>query len=293
LQFYLNSLIAIKLEKSLYYSALLPYEHMSLLSLPKIGLGTWQLTPDQCKKSVLNAIKIGYRLIDTAQMYENEEGVGAAIAESPIPREELVIATKINVFNNDPGKLKKSMEISLKKLQLRAVDILYVHWPAFSYKPSTTLKAMSELVDLGKVRYLAVSNFTPKLLENALAICDKPIIANQVEHHPLLHQVVLLEYCNRNNMKLVAYSPLGRGNLMEISELVQVAKKYGVSVSQVCLAWEMDHGALPIPKSTSIAHLQDNFNAQSLKLDQEDIKLIDSLQPEHRFLNPPLIHPKW
>jgi 2,5-diketo-D-gluconate reductase B len=266
---------------------------MSLLSLPKIGLGTWQLTPDQCKKSVLNAIKIGYRLIDTAQMYENEEGVGTAIAESPVPREELVIATKINVMNNDPVKLKKNLEISLKKLQLRTVNILYVHWPAFSYKPSTTLKAMSELVDLGKVSYLAVSNFTPKLLDKALSICDKPIIANQVEHHPLLHQVVLQEYCNKHNMKLVAYSPLGRGNLMEIPELVQIASKHGVSVSQVCLAWEMDHGALPIPKSTSIAHLQDNFNAQSLKLDQTDIHLINSIKQEHRFLNPPFIRPKW
>jgi 2,5-diketo-D-gluconate reductase B len=262
------------------------------IELPKIGLGTWELKPDQCKIAVLNAIKVGYRLIDTAASYNNEQAVGAALAESPVPRDELFIATKIFPMNNKPAKLLQGFEGSMKKLGLDVLDLLYIHWPAMGYKAGPTLKTMSDLVNTGRVRNIGLSNFTPKLLDEAKAALDKPIFALQVEHHPLLQQKVLREYCAKNDIHFVAYSPLGRGKLSDIGELTKVAQKYSVSIAQICLAWEIGHGAVPIPKSTSVGHLEDNFKAQDLQLEQEDVELIDSIKVQKRFVNPP-IHPKW
>jgi 2,5-diketo-D-gluconate reductase B len=263
-----------------------------------MGFGTWKLAPADCTSAVLKAIEIGYRLIDTAQMYKNEEAVGAAISKCGLPREELIVATKVAVFNYKPEKVFKSTEASLKKLGLKYVDILYVHWPAklFGYKASTTLKAFSQLVDDGKVRHIGVSNFTPPLLDEAIAVCKeygKTIVANQVEHHPLLQQKQMRDYLAKHDMYLVAYSPLVRGKAMEMERLEAIAKRHGVSVAQVALAWEMGHGAIPIPKATSEAHIKDNFAAQSLKLDAEDIKSIENNKAQMRMVNPPIVKPKW
>lgn len=267
---------------------------MPNLQLPKMGLGTWQLKPKDCFNSVLRGIEIGYRHIDTAQMYRNEHAVGQAIAEATISRKDLIIATKLAIWRLRPGSVLSSTKKSLEKLQIDYVDILYVHWPApLFYNAKKTLKAMSQLVDEGKVRYLAVSNFTLKLLDEALAVCDKPIVANQVEHHPWLQQREMRQYLRQKDMYLVAYSPLARGKSKEIPELAQIAEKHHVSIAQVSLAWIMHHGAIPIPKSTSESHLRDNYDALNLKLDEEDILLIDSIQKEKRLVNPPIIHPKW
>ena len=138
------------------------------IELPKIGLGTWELKAEKCKTAVLNAIKAGYRLIDTAQTYGNEQYVGAAIAESNFPRDELFIATKLFPMNNSPNNAIKSFNTSLKKLRLECVDLLYVHWPAFAYKAGPTLNAISILIDEGKVRNIGISNFTPQLVEEAV-----------------------------------------------------------------------------------------------------------------------------
>lgn len=264
------------------------------LKFPKIGFGTWQLKVKDCVKAVLSAIEIGYRHIDTAQMYGNEHAVGKAISEATIDRKELIIATKIAVWRLRPGSVLSSTRQSLEKLQLDYIDILYIHWPApFFYRPLKTFKAMSRLVDEGKVKHIAVSNFTPKLLDKALDSCDKPIVANQVEHHPWLKQEKMREYLNTHNMYLVAYSPLARGKVFQIPELSQVAQKHNCSASQVSLAWIMQHGAVPIPKSKSENHIRNNFEAINLTLDTEDLTLIDSIQIKKRLVNPPFVHPKW
>lgn len=264
---------------------------MPELKLPKIGLGTWQLKPKDCVNSVLKAIEVGYRFIDTAQMYRNEQAVGEAISQGTINRKELIIATKLAVWNL--WAIKSSTTTSLKKLKTDYVDILYIHWPIpLFYNPKKTFKAMSQLVDEGKVKYIAVSNFTPKLLDVALAASPKPIIANQVEHHPWLQQREMREYLRQHDMYLVAYSPLARGNIMQkTSELKQIADKHKCSEAQVSLAWIMQHGAVPIPKSTSEAHIRDNFESINLTLDTEDIALIDSIKIEKRIISPPIIHP--
>jgi 2,5-diketo-D-gluconate reductase B len=268
------------------------------LVLPKMGLGTWQLSPEQAEFSVKKGIEIGYRLIDTAQAYKNEQGVGNALKATfettQFKRRDLIIATKVDVFNLKPKKVIPTTMVSLSKLQLDYVDLLYVHWPAFffGYRHETSLKEFSKLVDDGKVKNICVSNFSPKLIDDALAVCDKPIFANQVEHHPLLQQREMRKYLKEKGINLVAYSPLAHGKIIGVPELEEIAKKHNVGVAQVSLAWLMNHGAIPIPKATSEKHLISNFESINLNLDTEDIAKIDSISIEKRTLNPPIVKPK-
>jgi 2,5-diketo-D-gluconate reductase B len=269
---------------------------MPSLKLPRIGFGTWQLSPGDCTSGVLNAVKIGYRLIDTAQLYMNEAAVGSAISQCGVPREELIIATKVGFTNLSPNKVISSVAKSLEKLKTDYVDILYVHWPIITYNAEKTLKTFCEIVDQGKVRHIGVSNFPVARMEEGIAVCQKygkSILALQVEHHPLLKQKVLREYIAKKGIYLVAYSPIMRGGAAKVPEIGEIAKKHGISEAQVCLAWEMDHGAIPIPKATSEPHIADNFKALDLKLDKEDLARIDAIKAEKRIVNFPLIHPKW
>jgi 2,5-diketo-D-gluconate reductase B len=270
---------------------------MSELKLPDIGFGTWQLKGEDCRKGVLYAIDIGYRHIDTAQVYKNEEFVGQALSENTISRKELVIATKVFINNFKYKKVKSSTYESLKKLKLDYVDMLYIHWPAISYRlrAKSTLKAMSELVDEGKVKHICVSNFNPKSVEKAIKLCDKPITANQIECHPLLQQKELREYLSLKKMYLVAYSPLIRGNLGRVEVIKELAEKYKVSMAQVSLAWHISKNVVPIPKATSKEHIKDNYKSINLKLDISDIEKIDNIKMEKRMLNPPkfIMHPGW
>jgi diketogulonate reductase-like aldo/keto reductase len=266
----------------------------SRVKLPKMGLGVWQLSNKECAKTVLKGLEIGYRLIDTAQIYGNESGVGEALDATWVSREDLILATKIWITNYSPRKLLRSLKSSLTKLKTTYVDLLYLHWPAkLFYKPDKTLRAFCEAVDQGLVRHLAVSNFSSREIEVALNIMNKPIVANQIEHHPLLQQRFMQSYLKEKNMYLVAYSPLVRSHMNEIPEITQIARDHGVSEAQVTLAWEMSHGAVPIPKSSSEAHLTDNFAAQTLELTSQEIESINSIKTVKRMFNPPMFAPKW
>lgn len=267
---------------------------MSTITLPKIGFGTWENTdPVQCAASVSAAINCGYRFIDTAQIYRNEECVGRGIAQAKIGREQLIVGTKVWITNLPPKKVLESTEESLKKLGLDTIDILYVHWPAIVYNAEKTLGAFSKLQDQGKIKHIAVSNFTINLLEEALDVCDKPIIANQVEMHPLLKQKELVEFLQKHHMYLIAYSPLARGYVFKIPELTEIAQKHNVTEAQVSLAWLMTfENVVPIPKATSSQHIEDNFAALHVTLDREDVEKIESITVEKRIINPRFA-PKW
>lgn len=259
-----------------------------MILLPKIGLGTWENTKEQCTRTVTTALTTGYTFLDTAQAYRNEEYVGKGIAAAGIPRETIVIATKVWNSNLSRSKVLKSTEKSLEKLGLDTIDILYIHWPAGEYHPEETFAAFSELVDQGVVNHIAVSNFTIPLLEEALHICDNSLIANQVEMHPLLKQKDMVHFLKENDMYLIAYSPLARGHVFNVPELCEIARKHGVSEAQVSLSWLMSYeNVIPIPKATSAQHLNDNFAASQLTLDKEDIAKIESITVEKRMVNPP------
>ncbi|MFW9953720.1 MAG: aldo/keto reductase [Candidatus Thorarchaeota archaeon] len=267
---------------------------MPSVKIPRIGLGTWESKdPRTTPQSIAKAIQMGYRHIDTAQLYFNEELVGLGIRESGISREELFLATKISPSYLQPDDLKRMASESLNKLGVDFVDLLYIHWPAETYEPEVTLIALNEVMEEGLTKHIAVSNFTPPLLDEALAISKNDLIANQVEMHPLLQQREMVEYTKNHDMYLVAYSPLGRGLIHDIPEVKEIAERQGISTAQVCLAWLLSKdNVLTIPKASSEQHQRENLEALDVKLAPSDIQLIESITDEERIVDP-YFAPDW
>lgn len=256
--------------------------------IPGIGLGTWQNTNSgTCAESVKQALDMGYQHIDTAQIYENEEYVGKGINNSDISRKDFFLATKVWINKLGYKDVLSSVETSLEKLDTSYIDLLYVHWPADQYKPEETMKAFNKLVDNGKVKYIGVSNFSPEMVDEAQKHSDAEILANQVEMHPLLQQEEMVNYCQENNIYLVAYSPLARGQVMEIQEIQEIAEKHGATEAQVSLAWlQQKQNVIPIPKASSKKHIRDNLKSTELELDNEDIEKIENISQTQRLVDP-------
>lgn len=267
---------------------------MSDLVLPKIGFGTWQLTdPKQCVTSVKTAIETGYRFIDTAQGYRNEESVGKGIQEADIDREELILATKVWITNLGYEDVLASTEASLKKLAVDKLDILYIHWPAKTYDPQETFRAFEELQDQDKIGHIGVSNFTRELLDEALEVCNNPIQVNQIEMHPFYKQEKMREYLKKKNIYLVAYSPLARGKVLNHPALTKIAEDYDVNEAGISLAWSMTlENTIPIPKATSKEHIVANFQATAIRLSPEETETLSNLPNNDKLIDPPFA-PNW
>ena len=255
--------------------------------MPILGLGTWENDdPAQCAESVAAAIEMGYRHVDTAQIYRNEAAVGEGIAAAPVDREGVFLATKVWIDRLAPANVAASTRESLSKLGVDAVDLLYVHWPADAYDPAETLPAFAELRDDGLVDRIGVSNFEPEHLDAATEALGEAPFANQVELHPLLRQERLREYADANGIELVAYSPLARGAVFDDPTVAEIAAKHGVSAAQVSLAWLREAGVTAIPKATGAAHLRDNLGSLDLDLDDADIAAIDDIDRTDRRVDP-------
>ena len=256
--------------------------------IPKLGLGTWQNEdPEECANSVKTALEMGYTHIDTAQIYGNEEHVGKGLEKADVDREDYFLASKVWTKQLEREDVIESTKESLDKLGVESVDLMYVHWPSGEYSPQETLKGFKELVHSGEIKAIGISNFTPEQVDKAMEIAPKHIIANQVEMHPLLQQEELLKKCREHDIKLVAYSPLARGEVFDIPELNEIAEKHGVSEAQVSLAWLMQKdGVVAIPKATGEDHIRDNYNALDLELDEEDVEKIESIEREERMVDP-------
>jgi 2,5-diketo-D-gluconate reductase B len=255
--------------------------------MPMFGLGTWQNEDhDQCAESVRTALDMGYRHIDTAQGYGNEEAVGEGIEQAEVAREDMFLATKVWIENLNYDDVVHSTTESLDRLDTAAVDLLYIHWPAGEYDPEDTLPALEELKDRGAIDRIGVSNFEPEHLDEARDVLDEPIFANQVECHPLLPQEELREYCDDHDIELVAYSPLARGEVFEVDELNEIADKHDASEAQVSLAWLREKGVTTIPKATSDDHIEGNWASLGVELDDEDIATIDDIDRRERQVNP-------
>ena len=252
--------------------------------LPSPGLGTSGNRGETCRRAAREALETGYRHVDTAQMYGNEAAVGAAIRESSVDRENVVVATKIHPRNLAYADAKRTARESLDRLGLEAVDLLYVHWPINAYDPPATLRAMDELRDEGVTRHVAVSNFTPSLLDEARELLESPIAANQVECHPLLQREELRAYARAHEHSLVAYAPLGGAKLTHPT-LESIAGKHGVPVPLVCLAWTLSlDGVVPIPKATG-EHVRENWEARGLDLDDADHERIAAIEETRRLFD--------
>jgi 2,5-diketo-D-gluconate reductase B len=255
--------------------------------MPMLGLGTWENDDyDACVESVRTALEMGYRHIDTAQAYGNEDAVGEGIEKADVPREEIFLATKIWNDNLNHDDVLETAQESLDDLGVDSVELLYVHWPAGEYDPEGTLSAFAELVDEGTVDRIGLSNFEPQHLDTAQEVLDDPVFANQVECSPLWRQEELREYCGEEDVELVAYSPLARGEVFDVEELAEIAEKYDANEAQVSLAWLRAKEITTIPKATSEDHIRSNWESLEIDLDEEDVAAIDSMDRQERQVDP-------
>ncbi|WP_226012829.1 aldo/keto reductase [Halomicrobium salinisoli] len=260
-----------------------------MTELPPLGIGTWQNTdPEACASAVATALDLGYRHVDTAEIYGNEEHVGDGLARSAVDREDVFLATKVH--SDSTGltydDVIETARGSLDRLGVDYLDLLYVHWPTGDYAPGETLPAYDDLVDEGVTRNVGVSNFEPRQVEAAMDVLDEPLFANQVEMHPLLQQEELVAHAQEHDYYLVAYSPLARGDVFDVPEVSEVAEKHGVSEAQVSLAWlTQKDNVVAIPKATSREHIEDNWASLDLELDDEDVATIDDIEREDRHLD--------
>ena len=262
--------------------------------MPMLGLGTWENDdPAQCADSVETALEMGYRHVDTAQIYRNEDAVGDGIAAADVPRDDIFLASKIWISNLSYDDVLETAQASLDRLGTDYLDLLYVHWPTRAYDPEDTLAAFDELYDDGVIERVGVSNFEPHHVETAREHLDAPLFANQVEMHPLLQQEELREFAADTDLELVAYSPLARGQVLDVPELTEVAEKHGVSEAQVSLSWLREHDVTAIPKATSEAHIRDNWESLTVDLDDEDLKTIAGIDRENRKVDPDFGPDAW
>ncbi|WP_459192217.1 aldo/keto reductase [Halosimplex sp. J119] len=257
--------------------------------LDPIGVGTWENDdPDQCAETVETALELGYRHVDTARFYGNEEAVGEGIARADVSREEVFLASKLHPMAEGLAydEVYDGIEESLSLLGVDALDLVYVHWPVGNYDAEATLSAFADLADDGLTRHVGVSNFDTALLDEALGELDVPLFANQVERHPMLPREDLVAHAQEHDYYLVAYSPLGRGDALDLPEVEAVAEKHDVSPAQVCLAW-VNHpeNVVAIPKATGRDHLADNLAAAEVELDAEDVERIDAVEERERFVD--------
>ncbi|WP_075937155.1 aldo/keto reductase [Halosegnis longus] len=259
-----------------------------MTTVPGLGLGTsGNDDPDQCADSVATALKIGYRHIDTAQMYDNEAAVGDGIAQSDVPREDIFLATKVHPSNLGYEDVHESVAASLDRLGLDTIDLLYVHWPTQAYDPEATLRAFDELYEAGTIDHVGVSNFTAPLVEEARDILAAPIVANQIEVHPLLGpREPLFSTCRDHDIDIVGYAPFCRGDALDDPTVQAVAERHNTSPAQVCLAWLASHDVAAIPKATGRAHIAENARAAELELTDEDIEQLDTIDRRYRRFDP-------
>ena len=266
------------------------------MSIPKFGVGTFRLQGQVVIDSIRNALDVGYRAIDTAQIYGNEAEVGQAIAESGINRDELFLTTKIWVDNYSPAKLVSSLQESLQKLRTDRVDLTLIHWPApgNGVALSDFMGALAQAKAQGLTRQIGVSNFNIALTEQAIAAVGAGEIAtNQIELSPYLQSRKLTAYLQAQGIAVTSYMTLAYGKVLQDPLLAEIAAKHQATVAQVALAWALQLGYSVIPSSTKRENLLSNLKAQQLQLDADDMARIAQLEHNGREVNPEGLAPVW
>ena len=261
--------------------------------IPLIGLGTWELRGRTCARLVEQALRLGYRHIDTAQVYENEREVGDGLRASGVRRDEVFITTKVWTSHFAPHDLERSAKESLNKLRISEVDLLLLHCPNPRVPLAETLGALAHVRELGMARHIGVSNFTVALVEEAVEKCPAPLVCDQVEYHPYLDQTKVREACARHGMAVVAYSPIAKGRVKNDELLAQIGKAHGKSAAQVCLRWLVQQNVSAIPRTSRLERLSENMEIFDFELSGDEMRRISAMGGSHGRLTDYGFAPKW
>lgn len=247
------------------------------VKMPILGYGVYQVTKEECERCVLDALKAGYRSIDTAQSYFNEEEVGEAIQKSGVPRNEIFLTSKVWIDNYGYDKCRKSVETSMKKLKTDYLDLMLLHQPFSDYYGAW--RALEDLYREGKIRAIGVSNFYPDRLVDIASFSSVRPMVNQVETHPFNQQIAAKKYMDKYGVQIEAWAPFGegRGGLFENPVLAEIAQKHKKTTAQVMLRWHIQRGVVVIPKSTHYERMKENLNVFDFMLDEEDMAKIAGL----------------
>jgi 2,5-diketo-D-gluconate reductase B len=248
------------------------------VEVPALGFGTARLAGEECRDAVADALEVGYRHIDTAQMYDNEAAVGDAIANTPVSREDIFLVTKVHRRDLAYEDVLASVEDSLDRLGT-GIDLLLIHAPSRTVPVEESIDAMNELQTDGTVQHIGVSNFTVSQLQDAIAASETPILTNQVEYHPFTDQSELLAFCIENDIMLTAYSPVSKGRVIGTDTLQAIGERYGKSEAQVALRWllQQDH-VTAIPKAADHQHRRENLDIFDFELTDDEMRQVFDLQ---------------
>jgi len=254
------------------------------LSIPSIGLGTWELRGQECKRVVREALELGYRHIDTAAMYENESEVGSGIVDSGVDRKEVFLTTKINTIEVNNEGIVDAFHKSLSDLKTDYVDLLLIHWPTFSTNLGDMLEIMYGIKESQKARAIGVSNFNSTLLNECARLGFEDIYCNQVEYHPFLSQEILLKKMNEMDVIPVAYCPICRGDVAKDRLIIELSKKYNKTPAQVTLRWLIQQQSVAIPKTSKLHRMKENIDIYDFEIDTKDMTRINSLARNQRLV---------
>lgn len=265
-------------------SKLVPAVRSGDVLIPALGFGTWQLENGTATPLVEKALEVGYRHIDTAQIYGNEADVGAAIKTSGIKRDDIFLTTKVWIDQFHDGDLQRSAEISLEKLGVDHVDLLLLHWPKPEVPLAETLKALNEVQSRGLTRAIGLSNFPSVLLDEAAKLSDAPIATDQVEYHPYLSLKTLKAKADALGTSITAWSPLAQGKVAQDPVLVEIGLAHGKTPGQVTLRWLIQQGVIAIPRTSNPARIAENFDVLDFSLSEDEMTRIHALaRPDGRL----------
>ena len=261
--------------------------------IPAIGLGTWELSGRLAARVVEQALRLGYRHIDTAQVYENEREVGDGLRASGIRRDDVFVTTKVWTTHFAPNDLERSAKESLARLRLTSVDLLLLHWPNPHVPLAETLGALSHAKRMGLTRHIGVSNFTVSLIEQALALSGEPLVCNQVEYHPYLGQAKVRAACDQHGLALVAYSPIAKGRIKSDQTLAGIGRTHRKTPAQICLRWLVQQNVAAIPRTSRIERLSENIEIFDFELSEDEMSRIAALANPKGRLTDFGFAPKW
>lgn len=261
--------------------------------IPAIGLGVMTLKEETCVKAVDAALKLGYRHVDTAQMYGNERETGEGLRASGVPREEVFVTTKVWHDRLKAGDFERSVDESLGRLGLSNVDLLLIHWPSKAVPLKETIDVLCKTQREGKTRHIGVANFTVALIEEAVKLATAPLVTNQIEVHPFIDRSKVIDASRRHGLAITAYCPIARGAVPGDAALARIGAAHGKSPAQVSLRYLVQQGIVPIPRSANPQHLADNLNVFDFSLSEAEMAELKALNAANKRIVSPPHAPQW